>query len=201
MARQNQTDQDRSRDSSSAGSSTDSSSTAAERQRNIETSRDRAGQRGNLSRSLTGSVEGSARPFTLMRRLSEDLDQLFGQFGFGRLAIPNAVATWSPQIETFERNGKLIVRADLPGLTKDNVDVEVNAGVLTISGERKEEQEEDRDGYYRSERSYGQFYRAIPLPEGVDEEQCDATFKDGVLEISFDAPKPEQRKARKIQVR
>jgi HSP20 family protein len=201
MARQDQTNQDRNRDPSSAGSTASSERTASERQKNIETSRDRGGQRGNLSRPLAGSVEGGAQPFTLMRRLSDDLDQLFGQFGFGRFAIPNAVATWSPQIETFQRNGKLIVRADLPGLDKDSVDVEVNDGVLTISGERKEEHEEDRDGYYRSERSYGQFYRAIPLPEGVDEERCDATFKDGVLEISFDAPKPEQRKARKVQVR
>jgi HSP20 family protein len=201
MARSNQSDQDRSRDSSSMGSTSDSAGSAAERQKDIETARDRGGQRGKLSRPLTGSVEGEARPFTLMRRLTDDLDQLFGQFGFGRLTVPNAVAAWSPQIETFQRNGKLIVRADLPGLNKDDVDVEVNDGVLTISGERKEEHEEDRDGYYRSERSYGRFYRAISLPDGVDEGQCEASFKDGVLEISFDAPKPEQRKARKIQVR
>jgi HSP20 family protein len=200
MARQNQSDQDRSRDSSSAGSTSDSTRTGAERQKNIETGRDRGGQRG-LSRPLTGTVEGGVRPFTLMRRLSDDLDQLFGQFGFGSLGFPSSVATWSPQIETFERGDKIIVRADLPGLNKDNVNVEVNDGILTISGERKDEHRENREGYYRSERSYGQFYRSIPLPEGVNEDQCDATFKDGVLEISFDAPKPQDRKARRIPVR
>jgi HSP20 family protein len=218
MAKQNQTDQDRSRDSSSAGTSHTKS--AAERQKNIETSQDRSKQRSNVSRPLSGSVETGARPFTLMRRLSDDLDQLFDQFGFGRfglgvqpgrrpqhdddfwtLSLPSSGTTWSPQVETFQRGDNIIVRADLPGLNKDDVNVEVNDGVLTISGERKDEHEENREGFYRSERSYGQFVRSIPLPEGVNEEQCDATFKDGVLEISFTVPKQEQRKARKIQVR
>ncbi len=78
---------------------------------------------------------------------------------------------------------------------------EVDDGVLTISGERCDEHEEKGDDSYRTERTYGQFYRAIPLPEGVNGEQCDASFKDGVLEVTLPVPKDRDRKARRIQVR
>jgi HSP20 family protein len=77
----------------------------------------------------------------------------------------------------------------------------VSEGVLTICGERSDEHEDTRDDFFRSERSYGQFYRAIPLPEGVTGDQCEATFKDGVLEVSIPAPKQPERKARQIQIR
>jgi HSP20 family protein len=158
-------------------------------------------------------------PFSLMQRLADDMDQLFSEFGFGRglsvspWSAPRVSsglfgrgsalepAVWSPQVETFRRGDKFIVRADLPGLKKDDVKVEVEDDVLTISGERTDEHEENRDGFYRSERSYGQFYRAIPLPEAVDPDQCDASFKDGVLEVSFRAPKESERKSKQISIR
>ena len=73
--------------------------------------------------------------------------------------------------------------------------------MLAISGERREENEEDREDYYRSERTYGQFYRAIPLPEGIDENQIDASFKDGVLELTVPAPKQEERRSKRIQIK
>ncbi|MDQ3948986.1 MAG: Hsp20/alpha crystallin family protein, partial [Gemmatimonadota bacterium] len=154
-----------------------------------------------------------------MRRMAEDMDRLFENFGFGRSGFGLAPsfatgldrelwsgssaleqAVWSPQVETFRRGDKLVVRADLPGLKKEDVKVEVADGMLTISGERREEHEESRDDFYRSERGYGQFYRAIPLPEGVTEEQCEATFKDGVLEVTLPAPKQPERKTRQIQI-
>ena len=90
-----------------------------------------------------------------------------------------------PQVETFRRDDKLVVRADLPGLKKDDVKVEIDNGMLTISGQRSSEREEKRDEFYRSERSYGSFYRAIPLPEGIESDNCEATFKDGVLEVTL----------------
>jgi HSP20 family protein len=132
----------------------------------------------------------------MMRRMAEDMDRLFGNFGFGLQP-----AAWAPQVETFRRGDQLVVRADLPGMKKDDVNVEVEDGVLTISGERCDEHEEKRDDSYRSERTYGQFYRAIPLPEGVNGDQCDASFKDGVLEVTLPVPKETDRKAKKIQVR
>lgn len=205
-------------------------STVPDRERSIETRNETGtgreqGQTGGtgLSRSqgtspVFGSVATAMNPFAAMRRWSEDMDRLFQDFGFGQLGFgrspfrelgafggrgasgQNDLGDWSPQVEAFQRGDKFVVRADLPGMKKDDVKVEVENNVLTISGERTDEQEENREGFYRSERSYGQFYRAIPLPEGVNAEQCDATFKDGVLEVSLKAPQQRER-SRQIPIR
>ena len=141
-------------------------------------------------------------PFAMMRRFREEMDRLFDDFGFGRSLMPNfgrdlfsrafgdfgETAVWSPQVEMFERDGKLVVRADLPGLNKDDVKVELTDNAVTISGERRSEHEEKREGFYRSERSYGSFFRRIPLPEGVNTEDANATFNNGVLEVEMKAP-------------
>ena len=92
-----------------------------------------------------------------------------------------------------------MIRADLPGLSKDEVNVEINEDAITISGERRNENEEKREGYYRSERSYGSFYRQIPLPEGVNADDANATFHNGVLEITMKAPQPQSR-SRKLEI-
>jgi len=134
-------------------------------------------------------------PFSLMRRFSEEMDRLFGDFSFGgslatgvgrefnRLADLEG-SMWLPQVEAFEREGKLIVRADLPGLTKDDINVDIADDAIKIRGERRQEKEENEEGYYRSERSYGSFYREIPLPSGINREEANATFRNGVLEIT-----------------
>ena len=90
---------------------------------------------------------------------------------------------WSPQVETFQRGSEFVVRADLPGMKKDDVKIDITDDAVTIEGERREEREDNREGYYRSERSYGSFSRVIPLPQGAITEQAKANFKDGVLEI------------------
>lgn len=108
---------------------------------------------------------------------------------------------WAPQIETFRRGDSLVIRADLPGLTKDDVNVEVDNGVLTISGERAEDHTDEHDGFYRTERSYGEFFRSLSLPEGITDAQCDATFKDGVLEVTIPVPKQRERTAKRVQIR
>jgi HSP20 family protein len=123
-------------------------------------------------------------PFSLMRRFTDEMDRLFDSFGGTSYGLGQ---TWAPQVEMFEREGKLVVRADLPGLKKDDVSVDVDDGRILISGERRQEHEENEGGYYRSERSYGSFYRSIPLPKGVSGENAKAKFKDGVLEITMDA--------------
>jgi len=148
----------------------------------------------------------TSSPFSFMRRFSEEMDRLFGDIsfggglasGFGRLANLED-SMWSPQIETFERDGKLIIRADLPGLTKDDVDVNITDDAIAIRGERRQEREENEEGYYRSERSYGSFYRQIPLPSGIKSEEANATFRDGVLEITLPAPARESR-SRRIEI-
>ena len=88
----------------------------------------------------------------------------------------------------------MIVRAELPGLNKDDVKVEVTDDGLIIRGERKQEHEEKGEGFYRSERSYGQFYRLIPLPEDVNTDQVRADFSNGVLEITVPVPERQQRR-------
>ena len=88
----------------------------------------------------------------------------------------------------FEKDNRLITRIDLPGLKKEDVKVEVTDGHLAISGERKKEEEEKGEQFYRCEREYGSFYRVVPLPEGVKLENVNATFSDGVLEVSVPLP-------------
>ena len=132
-------------------------------------------------------------PFSLMRRFGEDMEQLFDEFGFGRL-MPrrfDQVALWAPQVEVLQRKGQLVIRADLPGINKDNVKVELRDDSIVLRGERQEEHKEEREGFFRTERSYGTFYREIPLPEGVDTSKASATFRDGVLEISMPASQDE----------
>jgi HSP20 family protein len=107
----------------------------------------------------------------------------------GRLRAAMTEALWLPAIDVSKRDDQLVVRAELPGLDAKDVNVEVDNGMLTISGER------------HSERSYGSFYRAIPLPENMDPNQIQATFANGVLEVTMPAPKMEQQGRRKIEVK
>src|SRR6185437_10660695 len=133
-----------------------------------------------------------ASPFALMRRFSDEMDRMFegrrGEF-----------ARWSPAVDVSERDGKLEIRADLPGLNEKDVKIEVTDEGLTIQGERKHEHEENREGYHRSERSYGQFYRVIPLPEGANVDQARAEFRNGELRVSVPVPQ-QQRKSREIPI-
>ncbi len=138
-------------------------------------------------------------PFTLMRRFSEDMDRMFSGVWDDREFGSREFASWAPAVEVRERDGQLVVSADLPGLNKDDVKVEVTGEGLVIQGERKSEHEEERGGVHRSERSYGSFYRSIPLPEGANIEQAKAQFNNGVLEVSVPIPKT-QEKTRRIPI-
>jgi HSP20 family protein len=110
----------------------------------------------------------------------------------------SASRRWIPAIDLLETEGEFVLRADLPGLAEQDVNIELEDNVLTLSGERKSEHEERKQGYYRAERSSGSFRRTLTLPEGVDADAVKATFDRGVLEITV--PKPEQRKPRKVQI-
>jgi len=149
-------------------------------------------------------------PLALMNQLTSEMEQLFENFGlsrgfgdFGGRSLWNRglrqleQSIWSPQIEVMEREGEIIVRADLPGLTKDDVNVEITDDAVTLQGERKHEHEQCDDSFCRSERSFGSFYRSIPLPDGIDAEKAKADFRNGVLEITIPAP---QRKSRRRQI-
>jgi len=171
-----------------AATSAQSPSSASERNiaRRPEETPAREPYNPNLSTGFT--------PFTLMRRFSEEMDRFFG----GTLGLSRNFGSsglWSPTIEVRERNGNLEVTAELPGLKKEDVKVECTDEGLTIEGERREEHEENDRGYRRSERSYGHFYRMIPLPQGAETNQAKAEFKDGLLQVHVPIPnkKPQSR--------
>lgn len=153
----------------------------------------------------------TVNPFRMMRRFSKDMERLFEDFG--GFWFPNFFKTdfapfykdldqvaWVPQVEVLQNNGQFMVRADLPGLTKDNVMIELTDNLLLMKGERKEEKEEQLEGFYRTERSYGNFYRQVPLPEGVNSEKAIATFSNGVLEITMPIEKAETS-TRQIEIK
>jgi HSP20 family protein len=129
--------------------------------------------------------------------MSEEMDRAFGDLGFGRGQSEGSM--WSPAIEVTERDGNYVVHAELPGLKPEDVKVEVMDDALVIQGERKFTQEEKQGGVHRSEMRYGQFYRSIPLPEGVNPEQVRAKFENGILEVT--TPVPQQKSnARQIPI-
>ena len=105
---------------------------------------------------------------------------------------------WLPATDLIESESHYVLRADLPGVSEDDINIELDNDVLTISGERKAEHQDRKAGYYRVERASGSFRRSLRLPEGVDAEAISASFDRGVLEVSI--PKPEQRKPRKVQI-
>ena len=245
-----------------ASSSAGESPRRGDQERELRTSREQgnmrpaaSAQRGNVGRESggygTSSSGAGSNPFALMRRMMEDMDRLFSDFGFttpgmfgsgllssdrspssgqrslggapssglnraaqggqqsltrggqggGALQQPTFGSLWSPQVEIFERGNNLVVRADLPGLSRENVDVELDDDALIIRGERRSDTEDEDEGFYHSERSYGSFYRAIPLPEGIDASSCNATFKDGVLEVTLQKPPQQPPRSRRIDVR
>ena len=144
-------------------------------------------------------------PFSVMKRFGEEMDRLFSDYGLNRDWIPPALVgeagrTWQPQVEVFETNGELVVRAELPGLKREDVKIELTDDGLTIQGERRSEHEENGEGYYRSEFSYGSFRRRVPLPEGANPDDATAKFHDGVLEVTMPARKPVARAARKLAI-
>jgi HSP20 family protein len=149
-------------------------------------------------------TRGSRDPFALLRQMTSELDRAFEDWpslhwpSF-RLSVPESAA-WSPKIDVFERDNRLVTRVDLPGMKKEDVSVEVTDGHLALSGERKRETEEKKDNFYRSEREYGSFYRAVPLPEGVKLEDVKATFSEGVLEVSVPLPAKPEANVRKVQI-
>ena len=120
-------------------------------------------------------------PFALMRRFAEDMDRTLVAPTPGK----EELGVWSPTVEVKELNGKFLVSAELPGLKKEEVKVHVTPEALILEGERKLEKEEKKEGYYHTERSYGRFYRSIPLPEEVNLEKAYAEFVNGVLEVSI----------------
>jgi HSP20 family protein len=165
-----------------------------------------------------------SNPFAFGQAISQEMDRLFDTFGgasqSGRgmssgsagqgiqqqggqqlgLQGGRGLSSWAPPMEVLQRGNEILVRADLPGMQPDDVQIDVEDGVLTISGERRQSNEERQEGFYRSERSYGTFARSIALPEGVDEEQVHARFEHGVLEVTIPLPQQQRQRGRRVQI-
>jgi HSP20 family protein len=152
---------------------------------------------GPLSLPITPFEMLRMTPFSLFRRMTEEFDRVLQPF----LSEDEAGASiaWTPTVEISERDGKYRILAELPGLSPDEVRVEVENDALILQGERQVEQEATEGGIRRSERQFGFFYRRIPLPEGADPEQAKAKFHDGILEITIPVPN-RQAKRRQIQI-
>jgi HSP20 family protein len=136
-------------------------------------------------------------PLREFRAMEERMERLFGDL-FPRWAGPAEVAPWEPAIEVYENDKEFVLKAELPEISEKDVRVSLDGGVLTISGERKEEKEIKKDKYYRTERFYGTFTRSFTLPPSVDAEGIKATFRDGVMKLTM--PKKETAKPKEIKI-
>ena len=128
--------------------------------------------------------------------LQSEVNRVFDAF-FGA-GSHQATRRWVPAIDLIEREADLVLRADLPGLSRDDVTIEVKDGVLTLSGDRKADSEERAEGHYRIERAFGSFSRSLTLPRETDASAIAARFDNGVLEITI--PKPAERKAQRVEI-
>jgi HSP20 family protein len=134
-------------------------------------------------------------PFEGLTKFFDDIDTWFDT-GFSD--VPEMA--WRPAIDVEEKEGKYMIRADLPGMKKKDIHVELRDGYLTLRGERKSEHEDKKENYHRIERTYGSFERTFRVPEGVTEKDIHAKYKDGVLELTVPAPKPIEPKTTEVKV-
>ena len=136
------------------------------------------------------------RPFAELEELRGRMDRMFEEM-MGEAREIRAEAGWSPAIDVHREDGKLIVRADVPGVKPDEIKVEVVDDLLTVSGQHEETEEEKGRDFVRRERRYGSFRRSIPLPPDVDPDAIEAVTHDGVLEVTVPLPEKEGA-ARKV---
>ena len=129
------------------------------------------------------------RPFADLEDVRGRIDRMFGEMA------NVGERQWNLALDVVDRDDRYVVRADLPGLKPQEVKIDVEDDVLTISAEHEESEEEKKDDYVRRERRYGAFSRSMNLPKGVTADQIEATTKDGVVEVSIPKPKEEERKA------
>lgn len=137
-------------------------------------------------------------PNRTLRNLQREVDSLFDRF-FNRSGDPqSADAVWAPQTDLVEKEDAFHLRIDVPGMSKDDISINLQNGTLTVSGERTSEETEEDEDYVRVERAFGTFHRTFQLPEAVDAENIEATYEDGVLTI--DVPKTEGSTRRQIEI-
>lgn len=147
-----------------------------------------------------------SRPLSLIERMDKLFEDFFGRrFGpwwptlrWPELRWPEEMEV-SPSVDIFEDKDEVVVKAELPGMGKEDIDVNITENTLTISGEKKKEEKVERKDYYHLERSYGSFSRSFHLPSDIQTDKAKATFKNGVLEIRM--PKTEEAKKKEIKIK
>jgi HSP20 family protein len=139
-------------------------------------------------------------PFRDLSAIQERMNQIFEDALARSRGREEGLRTgmWTPAVDIYENNDSVVVKAELPGVERDQISVEVKDGILTLRGERKFEKEVKEESYHRIERSYGNFQRSFSLPVSVEQDKVTARFKDGVLEVIL--PKKEQARPKQIQV-
>ena len=144
-------------------------------------------------------------PIALVRKVSDEVDQLFARFIGRPIASKSGEGgqpgKWMPPVEILQRGERLVICVDLPGISRESVDVEIQRDRVIVEGVRQEApQPADVPGFRRSERSYGPFHRTVPLPDGVDPDSAQAAMHDGVLEITLRMPTPEERRGKRLDI-
>jgi HSP20 family protein len=137
-------------------------------------------------------------PLRELGTLQTEMNRLFNTVFDGPTPSGATMRRWMPAMDLVESGDHFVLRADLPGMGEDDVNIELEDSTLTISGERKSEHETKNEGFYRVERATGSFQRSLTLPKGVDAEAVSASFDRGVLEVRI--PKPQERKPRRIAI-
>ncbi|TWI75348.1 HSP20 family protein [Desulfobotulus alkaliphilus] len=138
-------------------------------------------------------------PFRNVASLQDRINRMFDDaFNKARDIDENAMGAWRPSVDIFETETAIVLEAELPGVTRDDITVEVENNVLSLKGERREIREVEEERYYRRERIVGRFHRAFTLPVDVNHEQIKANFQNGILRL--EVPKPEEKKPKKIAI-
>ena len=134
--------------------------------------------------------------FSFRNRINHIFDDVF--YPINRDEVEFSMESWNPVVDVYDNDDSIVIKAELPGIDKEGIEIDVKDRVLTLKGERSSESEVKDDNYYRRERSFGRFERAFTLPADVDPDKIKADYKDGVLKI--DIPKPEEKKPRQITI-
>jgi HSP20 family protein len=139
--------------------------------------------------------------YDLHSEMNRMFDEVFGEMARGRSGRQQGVQAteWAPSMDVFEEDGNLVIRAELPGVKQEDVDITVHDRVLTISGQRREEMETERGGYHVKERRRGAFSRSVMLPQDVDEDRIRARYEDGILEVTVEGAAA-VREPKRIQI-
>lgn len=141
---------------------------------------------------------GDFTPFNQLSRIRNEINRIF-EDPFSVLPSTSFFEGWEPAVDVYDDKDKITVRAEVPGMKKEDIQISVERNTVTISGERKEEEKREEGNTFRSERFYGRFQRSITLPQPVDSSKIQATYRDGVLTVV--CPKSEEAKPKQIQVK